>query len=85
MHLYAGRTNLTHFVQYLIAFCGRPEVVSNVISCVAIDRVRFDVLKLGDSRSNRSRNIRAAHFVIDDECRTPHAAERRHRQTRVIT
>ena len=46
------------------------EVANDVISGVAVEYVIMDVrLKLGDSRSNRSRDIRAAHFVMDDERR----------------
>ena len=32
MHLYAGRTRLTHFVQYLIEFYSRTETDSDVRS-----------------------------------------------------
>ena len=43
----------------------RLEVVSCVISGVALS---MDVpVNLGDSRSNCSRDVRAAHFVMDDE------------------
>ena len=40
----------------------------NVISHIVVDLVGMDVnIKLADSRSNRSWDIRAAHFVMDDE------------------
>ena len=61
------------FVQYLIAFCSRPEVVSDVISSANVGQVCLDVpvksVKFGDSRSNRSRDIaplRLPHFVTND-------------------
>ena len=48
-----------------------PEVVSDLISGVAIEHDGVDVLvKFGDSRPSRSRDIRAAHFVMDDDERT---------------
>ena len=58
---------LRTFVQYLIAFCSPPEAASEVISGVVVDpiRIKFHV-KLGDSRSNRSRDIRVPHFVTND-------------------
>ena len=88
------------FVQYLTAFCSRPEVTSDVISgrfmgtwsrlrwhfrhffhCSFRPEVVGDVisgaavdptgekvrLKSGDSRSNRSRNVRLPHFVTNDD------------------
>ena len=40
--------------------------VSAVISGVVVEQVGVDVrVKFGDFRSNRSRDIRAAHFVVD--------------------
>ena len=40
--------------------------------CVDVDQTGTDVrVKYGDSRSNRSRDIQAAHFVIDDCGRRP--------------
>ena len=40
------------------------------ISGVAVELVGLDVrVQFGDSRSNRSRDIRPAHFVMDDERR----------------
>ena len=37
---------------------------------MAVEYVGTDVrVKFGDSRSNRSQDIRAAHFVMDDERR----------------
>ena len=51
----------------------RPEVVSDVISGMAAEQFGVDVpVKFGDSRSNRSRDARAAHVVmgmpIDGPC-----------------
>ena len=46
-----------------------PEAVSDVIFGVTLEYVSMDVF--GDSRSNRSRDIRAADFVVDDERRRP--------------
>ena len=40
----AGRTRITHFVQYLVAFCSRLDSASDVISRVAVDDVGTDVL-----------------------------------------
>ena len=49
----------------------RPEVVNDIISSVTIEYVDVDVrAKFGDSRSNRSRDIRVAHFLMDDDERT---------------
>ena len=46
----------------------RLEVVSEVISGVAVEyRGVDDPVKLGDSGSNRFRDIRLPHFVTDDE------------------
>ena len=43
------------------------EVVSDVISGVVIDPTGVKVrVKFGDSRSNRSRDIRLPHFVMND-------------------
>ena len=43
------------------------EVVSDVVSGADVELVCMDVnTKLGDSSSNGSRGIRAAHFVTDD-------------------
>ena len=47
------------FVQYLITFCSRPEVASDVISGAVVDPTGMKVsVKLGDSRSDRYRDIR---------------------------
>ena len=54
-------------VQYLIAFCSRPEAASDVIDPTGVDVH----IKLGDSRSNFSRDIRLPHFVMNDEWTTP--------------
>ena len=46
----------------------RPEVASDVMFGVVVERTRMDVTgKFGDSRSNRSRDIRAARFVMDEQ------------------
>ena len=59
----AGRSVLRTFVQYLIVFCNRAETASNVISGRFLRQFVPDKgVKFGDSRSNRSRDIRAAHF-----------------------
>ena len=61
-------------MQYLIGlvtFCSRPESSSDVISSLTVDQVGLDVpVKLGDSRSHCSRDIRVPHFVMDDDERT---------------
>ena len=45
----------------------RPEVDSGVVSCVVVGQTGMKVLvKFGDSRSNRSRDIRLPHFVMND-------------------
>ena len=45
-----------------------PEVAGDVISRVAVEHVGMDVsVKFVECRSNRSRGIQAAQFVIDDE------------------
>ena len=75
----AARTRCTHFciyvcTEYLTAFCSRPEATSDVISGVAVEYVGMDVrMTCGDSRSNRSR---ITHFVMNDERRSSHKAER---------
>ena len=58
----------------------QPEVVSDVIPCpsVTVEWADLDVrMKLGDCRPNRYRDIRAVHFVIDDDERrsSSHKAE----------
>ena len=46
----------------------RLEVVSDVISYMAIEYISMDVrLKFGDSRSNCSGDIRISHFVMGDD------------------
>ena len=63
----------------------RLEVVSGTISIVALECVGFNVrVKFADVKPNRSGDIRAAHFVIDDERRRRMPNERR-RRTQVIT
>ena len=63
------------------AFCSnfdncRSEVAGYVIfPDVVVERVGTDVhVKFGDSRSNSNRDIRAAHFVMDDERMTADAS-----------
>ena len=59
---------LCTFGQYLIAFCSQLEAATDVISGKAEECVGMNVLiKSGDSRSNRSRDIRAAHVVMKNE------------------
>ena len=49
----------------------QPEIAGDVISAAAAEHVSMDVrLKLGDSSSNRFRDIRAAQFMMDDGGRT---------------
>ena len=49
---------------HVFAICCRPEIDNAVISGVAIDNVGVDVhIKIGDSRSNRFRDIRGADCV----------------------
>ena len=46
----------------------RSEVYSDVVSGMAIDPTDMKALvKFGDSRSNRSRDIRLPHFVTNDD------------------
>ena len=50
----------------------RPEVVSDVIYGADVEQVNVNVrVKLGDSRSNRSREIRLPHFMTDEQRRQP--------------
>ena len=50
---------------FFFAICCRPEIDNDVISGQAVDIVGVDVpVKFGDSRSNRSRDIRQPHFVL---------------------
>ena len=50
----------------------RREVVSDVLSDLTLECVGMNVpVKFCESRSNRSRDIRAAHCVMDDERMTP--------------
>ena len=54
-------------MRYLIEFCSRPEVASDVMSCVLVDQVGRDVrTTFGDSKSNRSRDVGLPHFVPDE-------------------
>ena len=46
----------------------RPEVAVDVIFSVAVQQVGLGVcVKFGDSRSNRSQDIRLLHFVTNDD------------------
>ena len=48
----------------------RRKVASDIISGVAIEEVGRDVrVKSSDSRSNCSRDVRVAQFLIDDDAR----------------
>ena len=52
----------------------RLEVAGDIVSSAAVDEVGLDFgVKFGDSMSNRSRDILAAHFVTDDERTTSEA------------
>ena len=54
-------------ISTVFCYSFRPEVVNDVISGVVVDQTGTDAsVKIGDSRSNRSRGIRAAHFVMDE-------------------
>ena len=65
-------------------FCSRLEAASDVLSSVPVEFVDMDVdVKFCDPWWNRSRDVRAAHFVLDDELTTN--AEERRRLTQVIT
>ena len=57
-------------MQYLIAFCCRPEATSDVISGANAGQVGMGaVVKFADSSSNRSRDIglRLPHLVTNDD------------------
>ena len=48
-----------HFVQYLVAFCGRQEAASDVIADVIVELIFADkFLKFRDPRLNLSEEIR---------------------------
>ena len=53
---FTGQTRFTHhFVQYLIAFCSRPEATSNAISDIfAVSVIPDNHEKFGDHRINLS-------------------------------
>ena len=69
---------LRTFVQYLITFCSRLGKASVVIFGVIVDPTGMNVpVKLGDSRSNRSQDIRRPHMRDERQLR--------HRPTPVIT
>ena len=51
------------FMQYLIAFCSRPKVGSDVISGVVVDPTGVKVLvKFSDPTSNRSPEVQLPHL-----------------------
>ena len=55
-------------MQYIIAFCSRPEVTTDVISGVVVDPTGVKVrVTFGDSKSNLSQDIRRPHFVTNDD------------------
>ena len=59
--------------------CRLEAAGDDVTFGLAVEYLDTDVgVKFGDSRSNRSRDIRVAHFVMDDD-------ERQRRRTQVIT
>ena len=54
----AGRTPFTYIMQYLIAFCSRPEVTSGVLSCRFVKPIVLDeCVEFRDSRLNRYREF----------------------------
>ena len=66
------------FVQYLIAFCTRPDATSDVVSGVAYRPIGVMVhAKFNDSRSNRSRDIRLPQFVTNVDDNDKNAGVRR--------
>ena len=65
----AGPVLRITFAQYSIAFRIRPEVslTSDAVSDVFIDQTGVKIpVKIGDSSSNRSRDMRLPHFVTND-------------------
>ena len=53
---------------YVFGCSFRPEVVHDIISGANVGRVGMDVpVKFGDSRSNRSRDIRLPYFAMNKE------------------
>ena len=59
---------IRHFRTFLNFDNCQPEAVSGVISGKADQDVGMDVCaNFGDSRSNRSRDIRQSHFVTNDD------------------
>ena len=54
-------------MQCSITFCSLSEEAGDVIVEKVIEGVGLDIrVNFGDSRSNRSRDIRRAHFVSDE-------------------
>ena len=63
--------------RFIIALGSRPEAASDAISGVVVDPTGMDVrVKLGDSKSNRSRDIRLLHFLTDERTTTNDASRR---------
>ena len=59
----------------------RPEVVSDVISGVAVDQVGLDVrVKFGDSRSYGCQDIQGADFVSNERTNMTEAYDVRHKR-----
>ena len=69
---------------YIAAFCSRPEATSDGIAGVAVEYVGVDVHVHGDSWSNRYWDIRATHFVMDNERRMPVDASHHIRQNAIL-
>ena len=62
------RRRMRHFRPFSNVDNFRPEVYSDVMSGVLVDpREMKTSVKLGDSRSNRSRDIRLPQFVTNDD------------------
>ena len=60
--------NATAITKQLLCKNFRQEVASDVISGVDVEQVGMNTrVKFGDSRSNRSRDIRLPHFVTNDD------------------
>ena len=64
---------MQHF-RVFFRYNSRPEVDNDATSSVALDYVSIDTyVKYPDSMSNGFQDIRAAHFVMDDERATAEA------------
>ena len=54
--------------KYVVAFCNRPEAVSDVISGAAVELDGVDVhVNIGEDGSNRSGDTGPAHLVMADD------------------